>query len=809
MAANGPAGAVDDDFDDDELDDLPPETFAALERDAIAASQLTAPLQARPSTLGPHRTPADAFRVPPNGYGRPVQAVDDSRDEEQVINLDDYSHGQRPTYPPRRPNVPPKPARLPINRGYPQPLTGQAPPRPQEAPPPPTNQAHLQSKVQQLERELAALRDNASTAESRAQAKSGEAAILRQRLDKSTRDYEQKIEALRQAQAEAVAQHRTELDALRRDREKAETDRRFLEHDLAVEVGKTRQQSKPTAVAARMRTLPGHGRRPPLSPRKAAQSFGDGFDDHEVFVPSPSPSKKKGKGMASFDDDPLLRSPSRIRVVSKPTTPSDRPEKRRKRDGSPSVRHKLSFDEKPLDMSPPEVFSPYSADLALEDDLVDSKPDGKLEFLQNLVDMRVLPSNERLLDALSSHSLPSLPNKKLSSILLDQLTGSDSASGAECTTMFAMAICNLWTKCLHEKYYSSIDIFVDALHFVLISNTFSYLRTLVPLAVSPALKTVNLVAYPISEASYSEAHGIEPEPAPSLDTNLSACFDLLSDLATACAGSAEHVTAFWEIIDYHSALVFLAKEQPIHHVSFMCRLLSTSSTPASFGPIIQKADAIRDQSEIESLLVERLSSLLLQTPSPSSQSTPLDVADVLAFRLDVLSTLQAMSSPPRTGASITAHPAALGRLITFLHDTVDALYSTTTAPPATHAHAVACINAATLLLHALLTAHASAVDVREKLKLADSASGVGGGAAHMHLVALTRIAFCEAAVLERGIAPAASDAAHALLDEFLSPFEGEQLLLMYPTADSTAIRLHDGGEAGTGAGTEGDPMVLR
>ena len=799
MAANGPAFSADDDFDDDELDDIPSETFAALERDAIAASQLPAPLQSRPSALGAHGKPPDGYRVPQN-YGRPLDS--DSRDEEQVINLADYSHGQRTAFPPQRRNVPPKPAFRPtINNGHPRPLASQVPQRPNQAPPRPVENAHLQPKVQQLERELAALRENASTAESRAQAKSGEAAILRQRLDKSTRDYEQKIEALRQAEVEAAAKHRTELDSLRRDREKAETDRRFLEHDLAVEVGKTRQQTKPGGVPARTRTLPEHARRPPLSPRKAVQSFGDGFDDHEVVIPSPSPSKKKAKGLASFDDDVLLLSPSRARV-SKPSTPTERPEKRRKRDGSPSVRHKLSFEEKPLDMSPPDIFSPFSGDLALEDDLVELKTDDKLEFLQNLVDMRVLPSNERLLDALSSHWLPSLPGKKMSSMLLDQLTGSDSESGVECTTMFSMAICDLWTKCLHEKYYAAIDIFVDALHFVMISNSFSFLRTLVPLAVSPALRTVNLVAYPISEASYSEAHGIEHEPAPSLGTDLSACFELLSDLATACAGSAEHVTAFWEIVDYHSALVFLAKEQPIHHVSFMCKLLSTSGTDASFGPIIQKGDnpAIRDQSEIESLLVERLSSLLFQLPSPPSPSSPRDFPSILTFRLQILGTRESLSSPPRTGASVAAHPAALGRLGHFLHATVDALYSASTSPPRTHALAVSCVNAATLLLHALLAAHA--VDMREKLKAVD-------GGAHMHLVALTRVAFCEAVVLERGVGPAASDAAHALLDEFLSPFEGEQLLQMYPTADSTAVGLHDGGGAASaGVGGAAGPMVL-
>lgn len=57
----------------------------------------------------------------------------------------------------------------------------------------------------------------------------------------------------------------------------------------------------------------------------------------------------------------------------------------------------------------------------------------------------------------------------------------------------------------------------------------------------------------------------------------------------------------------------------------------------------------------------------------------------------------------------------------------------------------------------------------------------------MHLIALTRLAFCESVILERGIEPEVSDAAHALLDEFLSPVEGEQLLVMFASGESTTV----------------------
>ena len=71
----------------------------------------------------------------------------------------------------------------------------------------------------------------------------------------------------------------------------------------------------------------------------------------------------------------------------------------------------------------------------------------------------------------------------------------------------------------------------------------------------------------------------------------------------------------------------------------------------------------------------------------------------------------------------------------------------------------------------------------------------------MHLIALTRLAFCESVILERGIEPEVSDAAHALLDEFLSPVEGEQLLVMFATGDSTAVP----GDQ-TGPGAQGEPQ---
>ena len=69
------------------------------------------------------------------------------------------------------------------------------------------------------------------------------------------------------------------------------------------------------------------------------------------------------------------------------------------------------------------------------------------------------------------------------------------------------------------------------------------------------------------------------------------------------------------------------------------------------------------------------------------------------------------------------------------------------------------------------------MDVKTKL------SAVQGGH-HKYLVSLTRLAFSESLALEAGIEEDVVEAAHAVLDEGLSPEEGEGLLRVFSTAGS-------------------------
>lgn len=98
--------------------------------------------------------------------------------------------------------------------------------------------------------------------------------------------------------ADQAAKHRAETHAARKDREKVETNNRFLEHDLAQEVERTKRIKATSTddADARPRAKTKH-----LGPSKTTTGtthnlpYRDGFDDNEIMLVSPNKGKEKAK----------------------------------------------------------------------------------------------------------------------------------------------------------------------------------------------------------------------------------------------------------------------------------------------------------------------------------------------------------------------------------------------------------------------------------------------------------------------------------------------------------------------------------
>ena len=150
------------------------------------------------------------------------------------------------------------------------------------------------------------------------------------------------------------------------------------------------------------------------------------------------------------------------------------------------------------------------------------------------------------------------------------------------------------------------------------------------------------------------------------------------------------------------------------------------------------------------------------------------VADLHHGALDIL---VSFSRTERGGRLLATHRPFTLRLIRMLHQATRDLYDYN---PHTHHITTALINQGVLLLGYLFFDHGEALDLRTKL-------AAESGAHHKFVVSLSRIAFSVGETfIEDGIWSEAADVAHKILDEFLSPEEGESVMTIFASGRSGA-----------------------
>ncbi|KAK3062280.1 hypothetical protein LTS18_004445 [Coniosporium uncinatum] len=299
------------------------------------------------------------------------------------------------------------------------------------------------------------------------------------------------------------------------------------------------------------------------------------------------------------------------------------------------------------------------------------------------------------------------------------------------------------------------------------------------------MTTCDLVAIPLGRASTGKAP--TDGNAPDLEKlqkeiDVFSCLSLIHAIALYSAESEEAPTALWSSIKFDFILLMLMKAQPLPQILLMLQLLDTSIFDKTFGAILDDFDGGRErQDKSEAELVDRLLNLLFEKPSCPVEGHECSSVDIATLRLQVLHLFRSISATQHGGQTLARHRYAVGRLIKFLHDSIDALYA---YRPATHELTTSAVNLSLRLIYHIVTAYPEIVDVRAKLSV------VHGGA-HKHLIALTRLAFSDQLVLEEGVENEVVDAAHQLLEEYLSPGEGEALLQVFSSVNTEG---QEGGE---------------
>jgi hypothetical protein len=574
--------------------------------------------------------------------------------------------------------------------------------------------------------------------------------------------------ALQQAHNEALTKHKAELDRLKREREQAQTDNMFLEHDLAREADKTKRVKKGIAAKPKGSAIAS----PAVTPKRQHKTlpFRDGFDDEDIVMASPS--KKKDRPTASTPKQAGKRkrtvtdqSPIPMLQLSEPrerghTTPQERP------------------------LAPESRFDP-----ALLERLRD-KDDHRFTLLHRLLAHRCSNGKDRVLEALTEHTLPSNPQKKLSSMVYDALSSCPlSLNVHELALHICYIILSLWEQCLLEKYYPAIYLFLDALHFILACEPAKTAVELTERAVPLIIASVDLVAVPIARAAKLEEVYVAELYSPaqvktSTEISVFDCLDLLHLMASSCLSSStpEAIFHFWQYIPADFTLVLLNRVQPLEYITLMLRVLSTSALPSSLGAIVASDSPPDQQGKRESDIIDRLTNLLSEAPemipNPSTDAKDVEVppsaTEVWDMRNQVLHLLSRFAIEEYGSMRLITHRNCIGRLIKYLDFSLSTLYTCPLFP--TQDKTVASINTTMRLIYHLSTSNPD-TDIKSKLSVIQ-------GGHHKYLVALTRLAFSEGLVLERGIEESVVDMAHAILDEGLSLEEGEGLLRVFSSGNS-------------------------
>ncbi|KAF2747869.1 hypothetical protein M011DRAFT_467459 [Sporormia fimetaria CBS 119925] len=744
------------DFDDDGLDALPDDALQHLETQAIRATQQQAQYYEHDGPEFSHT------RAQESDYG-----VADEGDDGEVYDLNNDIDAGGPTHwgaaPPQGftenaqaiPETVNAVASQARYLGVPHDaMEVDEPPRRSQADP---NQ--LLERIKKLEQEKARLNREVENEKAMLLKKSGETETARRRLEAANREHERRLQTLQQSHNETLAAQKAELERMRKEREQAQTNNMFLEHDLALEANKVRRTRSGVPIRPRQAAVPS----PAATPRRQQKTLPlrDGFDD----------------------EDMVLVSPSKTRDRLKASTPKQANKRKRvAADQSPGAVLSLS-ESKSGAQEQVHILESLTPDLLRNL----KQQDRRFELLNLLINYRCSSDGEtRVFEALSQHTLPSEPEKKLSSLVYGELSACVLEHDVhELAKKICIVFLTLWDRCLSEKYYASFSLLLDAINLILAYEPCSTAIAITEKAVPIILATVDLVAFPIARAcmKYTSSADLYSPAQEKIngEINVVKCLDLLHIIATSCLTSEDAITQFWQCIPIDFPLQLLRKAQPLDCISRMLHILRTSNLSDSIGPRVLTSFGLEQQEKRETDLLDRLTKLLSDIPEPiPNPSTPTTAplspnpSQILTLRLQILHLLTHFSTTPYGCTRLASLRYCIGRLIRFLDEQVTSLYTVPLSP--THELTAASINATMRLIFHLKTS-VPTLDIKSKLSV------IPGGN-HKYLVALTRLAFSERLVLEQGIEKETVDAAYAILDAGLTPEEGEGLLQVFSSGGS-------------------------
>ncbi|KAH0538803.1 hypothetical protein FGG08_004635 [Glutinoglossum americanum] len=323
--------------------------------------------------------------------------------------------------------------------------------------------------------------------------------------------------------------------------------------------------------------------------------------------------------------------------------------------------------------------------------------------------------------------------------------------------------------------YGPLYLMLDLVRFILTLHTTSaaphLMDSLVPLAQTTA--DINAMV----QFKRENMSKLKPE------VSVTDCLSLLHMTALGCVRDDADIRRFWRLMRFDFVLMMLNPNQPIEDIHLMLDILSTGVLSNSFGPFVGTLG--EEQTTNERHVISRVTGLLLDSPNSEEGKEPYNSTEIAGLNQDVLELLGAMCCTEYGGKILALHPNVVARLVKVMNEELESLYDFQDG----HGLRAQLVNTATRLLHHLLTAFSSHINLQAKL------NAVHGGMQHKYLLSVTRLAFSEGQVLEAGIEDDVVECAYELLENMITtPEEGDAL---------TGVFVNQGKKSAEGTSAEG------
>lgn len=305
------------------------------------------------------------------------------------------------------------------------------------------------------------------------------------------------------------------------------------------------------------------------------------------------------------------------------------------------------------------------------------------QLTQQILNHRITLGQRRTFEALAGFAYPSDPSQALSTIFLDKISALTFKLEIEdYPAALGRIIVSLWSQCIDEKYvgrkeikligygfaksikYSPVYLLMDLIKYLLLispSGTGSHLTEDI---VNKAQTIADINLIPRFQGVSKSKLKVE------IDTK--ECLQILHLIAYDCLRTQTEIEHFWRAMRFDFVIMMVNGTQPMEELRLAVNLLRTSVLESSFSMRITPGDG--NQIKTQGFVIERLSRLLVDSPSTREDAEQHDIIEIAQLRLEVLSLMQRMCDSRYCGEALATHKMVIGRLVRVMNDELGALY---------------------------------------------------------------------------------------------------------------------------------------